>query len=181
MKDFWVFGYGSLMWRPGFAFAERRTAHLDGLNRRMCVYSFVHRGTPERPGLVMGLDHGGHCLGAAYRVRPEDWPHTLDYLRAREQVTSVYREIHHVVHLDGEEGEPVEALLYEADPAHVQYAGALTLDDQVLHVVQGQGVSGSCRDYLFQTCDHLREVGIHDAHLEALEARVRAALTAAFR
>jgi glutathione-specific gamma-glutamylcyclotransferase len=114
-------------------------------------------------------------------VRPEDWPHTLDYLRAREQVTSVYREIHHVVHLDGEEGEPVEAFLYEADPAHVQYAGALTLDDQVRHVIEGQGVSGSCRDYLFQTCDHLREVGIHDAHLEALEARVRAALTAAFR
>jgi cation transport protein ChaC len=175
MKDFWVFGYGSLMWRPGFAFAERRMAWLDGLNRRMCVYSFVHRGTPERPGLVMGLDDGGHCWGAAYRVRSEDWTDTLAYLRAREQVTSVYRESQHAVKLDTIDGDTVTALIYQADHAHPQYAGRLDLDAQVRHVVQGVGVSGTCRDYLFQTCEHLREVGVHDEPLEALEQRVRTA------
>src|SRR5215471_21711026 len=91
-EDLWIFGYGSLIWRPGFAFIECVPARLLGLHRALCVYSFVHRGTPERPGLVLGLDHGGACRGVAYRVRGDSHAQTIAYLRARAQVTHVYRE-----------------------------------------------------------------------------------------
>jgi glutathione-specific gamma-glutamylcyclotransferase len=90
--DLWVFGYGSLIWRPGFTFIERIPARLFGLHRALCVYSFVHRGTPECPGLVLGLDRGGACRGLAYRVGADKRAETIAYLRAREQVTKVYRE-----------------------------------------------------------------------------------------
>src|SRR3954454_21993452 len=91
--DLWVFGYGSLMWRPGFEFIEQVPARLIGEHRALCVYSFVHRGTPERPGLVLGLDRGGACRGVAFRVPQKHRLATVAYLRAREQVTSVYREV----------------------------------------------------------------------------------------
>src|SRR5579864_7424696 len=91
-EDLWVFGYGSLMWRPGFQFVERLPARLIGEHRALCVYSFVHRGTPEKPGLVLGLDRGGACRGVAFRVTATKRAATVEYLRAREQVTSVYRE-----------------------------------------------------------------------------------------
>jgi glutathione-specific gamma-glutamylcyclotransferase len=76
-EDLWVFGYGSLIWRPGFTYAERVPARLIGAHRALCVYSFVHRGTPENPGLVLGLDHGGTCRGIAYRVVVQDRAATL--------------------------------------------------------------------------------------------------------
>src|SRR5208282_4138064 len=130
--DLWVFGYGSLMWRPGFDFLERAPARLIGLHRALCVYSFVHRGTPERPGLVLGLDRGGTCRGVAFRVAPRSRAATITYLRAREQVTSVYRETMRRVWLKGDAGRPtsslqVSALCYVVDRSHVQYAGRLSL------------------------------------------------------
>src|ERR1700751_5621686 len=91
--DLWVFGYGSLMWRPGFPFLEQVPARLIGEHRALCVYSFVHRGTPEKPGLVLGLDRGGACRGVAFRVPGAARSDTLTYPRRREQVTSVYREV----------------------------------------------------------------------------------------
>src|SRR6266700_1381916 len=90
-EDLWVFAYGSLMWRPGFPFVERVPARLFGAHRALCVLSHVHRGTPERPGLVLGLDRGGTCRGIAYRTTASERPETLAYLRSREQVTGVYR------------------------------------------------------------------------------------------
>src|SRR5438094_1789593 len=110
--DFWVFGYGSLMWRPGFAVRERVEARLIGAHRALCVYSFVHRGTPERPGLVLGLDRGGACRGIAYRVAAAERTATVAYLRAREQVTSVYRESMRRVWLEGEPEKAAAALCY---------------------------------------------------------------------
>src|SRR5438477_555682 len=110
--DLWVFGYGSLMWRPGFTFLERVEARLIGAHRSLCVYSFVHRGTPERPGLVLGLDRGGTCRGIAFRVAATERAATVAYLRAREQVTAVYRECVRRVWLKSEPQRSVAALCY---------------------------------------------------------------------
>ena len=103
-EDLWVFGYGSLIWRPGFEYVERVPAHIIGMHRSLCVYSFDHRGTPERPGLVLGLDFGGACRGIAYRVAAKHRAATLAYLRGREQTTAVYRELVRGVWLDGTAG-----------------------------------------------------------------------------
>src|SRR5476649_1380063 len=127
-EDLWVFAYGSLMWRPGFEYLERRNARLVGAHRALCVYSFVHRGTPERPRLVLGLDHGGNCRGIAYRVAAAKRAATIDYLRAREQVTNVYREASRSVWLDDDPQQSVHALGYMVDRGHRQYAGRLPLD-----------------------------------------------------
>jgi glutathione-specific gamma-glutamylcyclotransferase len=167
----WVFGYGSLMWRPGFDHVERRPALIRGYHRSLCIYSHVHRGTPERPGLVLGLDTGGSCHGMAFRVEPERWQETLDYLRGREQVTMVYREtMLQARFLDGEGG--AEALAYVVDRRHSQYAGKLGLEEQTQFVRQGAGRSGANPDYVLSTVAHLREMGIHDTRLEAIAARL---------
>src|SRR5262245_12280652 len=126
--ELWVFGYGSLMWRPGFAYLERTEARLIGAHRALCVYSFVHRGTPERPGLVLGLDRGGACRGIAYRVAASERAETIAYLRAREQVTMVYRDTTRRVWLSNNPTRPVTALCYVVDRSHPQYAGRLTLE-----------------------------------------------------
>ena len=124
LAQFWVFGYGSLMWRPGFDFAESAPALIRGYHRSLCVYSFVHRGTPDFPGLVFGLDRGGSCHGMAFRVDGERWHDTLAYLRGREQVTMVYREINVGLKLLGT-ARTVRAVTYVADRKHPQYAGRL--------------------------------------------------------
>ena len=117
-EDLWVFGYGSLMWRPGFEFCERVEARLIGAHRALCVYSFVHRGTPERPGLVLGLDHGGACRGIAFRVAAANRAATIHYLREREQVTMIYRECVRLVRLKNEPQYAVSALCYMVDRSH---------------------------------------------------------------
>lgn len=159
------------MWRPGFDFAERRRARLYGLHRSLCVYSHIHRGTPERPGLVMGLDLGGSCDGIVYGIMPEAREATLAYLRSREQVTMVYREITCKVRF-GDGSPPADAVTYAVDRDHLQYAGKLSIDEQVKLVHQGRGQSGACRDYVLNTVRHLRDMSIHDGTLERLAARL---------
>jgi cation transport protein ChaC len=171
-EDFWVFGYGSLMWRPGFPFAERRHARLVGYHRALCVLSHVHRGTPERPGLVLGLDRGGSCAGIAFRVAPEEASGAHAYLRAREQVTGVYLERRLRVRLD--DGRGVRAVAYVVDRGHPQYAGDLGEADLLAFVRQGRGVSGANPDYVRSTHDHLVEMGVVDPVL----ARISEALAA---
>lgn len=166
MDDFWVFGYGSLMWRPGFDHLEARPARLFGYHRALCVRSFVHRGTPERPGLVLGLDRGGSCQGVVFRVSAQDQPKVVDYLRARELVTNVYLETVRRVRLGT--GEHVRALTYVVDRTHHQYAGALTADDAHLSVRSAKGQSGPNDEYVLNTVEHLRTLGIRDHHLEAI-------------
>lgn len=169
MQGFWIFGYGSLMWRPGFDHARRLPAKVHGFHRSLCIYSHVHRGTPEQPGLVLGLDRGGSCQGVAFEVEAANWDETIAYLRAREQVTSVYLERRVSAHLAGQ-GEAVHAVTYVADRSHRQYAGKLGSDDLIAHVRKGRGVSGACVDYVRNTLEHLREMRIHDPGLERIAA-----------
>jgi cation transport protein ChaC len=166
--DLWVFGYGSLMWRPGFEFIEQAPATLIGEHRALCVYSFVHRGTPEKPGLVLGLDRGGACRGAAFRIAAKHRAATVTYLRAREQVTSVYREVMRSVWLENEPRLRVSALAYVVDRGHVQYAGRLSLAEQLRHVLQGHGQSGPNREYVLSTVKAIEAEGFRDSQLHQL-------------
>lgn len=168
--DLWIFGYGSLMWRPGFSFLERRLATVRGYHRALCVYSHVHRGTPQRPGLVLGLDRGGSCKGIAFRVAAAEAAETIAYLRVREQATLVYRELHLRARL--EDSRSVTALSYAADRSHGQYAGRLDREELARLVLQGEGVSGANPEYVRNTHAHLAELGIHDATLAWLAERL---------
>jgi cation transport protein ChaC len=172
--DLWVFGYGSLMWRPGFDFVERADARLIGAHRSLCVYSFFHRGTPERPGLVLGLDRGGACRGVAFRIAAAKRAETVAYLRAREQVTMVYREFVRQVRLKTHPEERlVSALCYMVDRSHPQYAGRLGLDQQLHLVRQGHGQSGHNRDYVLQTVAALETLGYRETELHQLAERLK--------
>ncbi|HWF96291.1 MAG TPA: gamma-glutamylcyclotransferase [Xanthobacteraceae bacterium] len=179
-EDLWVFGYGSLMWRPGFDFRERVEARLTGAHRALCVYSFVHRGTPERPGLVLGLDRGGACQGIAFRVASVDRTKTIAYLRTREQATGVYRESVRRVSLKGapgslkgEPGRQVRALCYVVDRSHVQYAGRLPLTEQLHYIRQGHGQSGPNRDYVLATVTAMEALGLRESELHLLAERLK--------
>ncbi len=166
MSDFWVFGYGSLMWKPGFEPVERRGARMFGVHRSLCVYSWVHRGTRQKPGLVLGLDVGGSCRGVAFKVAGHARDQTIDYLRQREQVTSVYKEVWRRIVLD--DGSSQTALVYVADRRNEQYAGTLDINDQARLIAGGSGQSGANVDYVLATLELLRAEQIHDHHLEAL-------------
>ena len=168
--DLWVFGYGSLMWRPGFDHEERTLATLHGFHRALCVLSHVHRGTPERPGLVLGLDRGGSCRGVAFRVPHQNRDATMAYLAAREQVTMVYRETWHNLRLA--DGRMVRGVAYTVDRGHRQYRKHMPLPDLLEHVRHSVGVSGPNPDYVRNTHAHLLEMGIRDTTLEWLSENV---------
>ena len=170
MNDLWVFGYASLIWRPGFAFEEQAKARLAGYHRSLCVRSHVHRGTPERPGLVFGLDRGGSCVGMAFRVRHEEQAAVLAYLRERELVTNVYREVTASVRLL--DGRPVRALAFVVDRGHSQYAGAVSIDHAAEVVSGAHGQSGPNTDYVRSSLTEIKAMGLRDPWLEAVVARL---------
>ncbi|AJE48372.1 gamma-glutamylcyclotransferase [Celeribacter indicus] len=175
-RGFWVFGYGSLIWNPGFEPVERVPATLSGFARSFCMWSIHHRGTPDLPGLVLALDaaEGGRCRGIAFRVGPERAAATLAELRERELVSSAYLERRVPLALD--DGRVVPALAYVVDPAHVQYTGPLSLERQAEVIAAATGGRGPNADYLFNTASHLAEIGMEDAELTELAARVRTRL-----
>jgi cation transport protein ChaC len=170
MGDFWVFGYGSLIWRPGFAHTRTVRAQVHGFRRALCVRSFVHRGTPQRPGLVLGLDRGGSCIGLAFQVPGELRDEVMAYLRARELVTHVYRE--RLLPISLPDGERAEAVSYVVDRRHEQYAGALHAEEAAAHVRGAVGQSGPNEEYVRNTVDHLRALGIRDHWLEDVARRL---------
>ena len=169
-----MFGYGSLMWRPGFPFVERRSARLQGLRRAFCIHSVHHRGTYARPGLVLGLARGGAVRGAAYRVEASAWPETYAYLLEREQPTETYVEARRTVRLD--DGRRVEALCFLSDRSHPQWAGDLGAEREAERIAGAEGLSGRNVDYLRDLVDHLRAEGVRDRRMEGLLARVDALL-----
>jgi cation transport protein ChaC len=168
----WVFGYGSLMWRPGFDFVERQSAILHGRRRAFCIYSVHHRGAPARPGLVLGLAPGGAVRGAAYRVGADAWAEVSAYLRAREQPTETYFETWRDVRLADRRRVP--ALVFLSDLGHDQWAGVLDLEAQARLIAGASGLSGRNVDYLRDLVVHLREEGVADRTMEGLLARVEA-------
>jgi cation transport protein ChaC len=171
-SEHWVFGYGSLMWRPGFAFAERSPATLHGRRRAFCIYSVHHRGTYERPGLVLGLAPGGACRGAAYRIPEADWPEVYAYLLEREQPTETYIEARRPVRLA--DGRLVDCLVFLSDVHHPQWAGALSLERQAELIAGATGLSGRNVDYLRDLVDHLRQEGVRDRCMDELLRLVKA-------
>jgi cation transport protein ChaC len=165
-EPLWVFGYGSLMWKPGFEFSERVPGLLRGFHRSLCIYSNRHRGTAECPGLVLGLDRGGACKGIAFRVPPGLETETHAYLTEREQPNRVYIEV--FPHIRLADGRAVRALAYVVDRKHRQYAGKLDHAEIIRLVSQGNGQSGACRDYVLNTLASMDEMGVTDHALDWL-------------
>jgi cation transport protein ChaC len=170
-SDLWIFAYGSLLWEPGFPYCDAAPALLRGHHRSFCVHSTGHRGTPERPGLVLGLDRGGTCKGVAYRVPAIDVPAALSYLWEREMKSRVYdlRELE--VQLPHRR---VGALAFVVDRTHPHYAGGLSLAATARLIQQGVGASGTARTYFDRTLDELDRLGAIDGHLNRLAEIVHA-------
>jgi cation transport protein ChaC len=169
--EFFVFGYGSLMWNPGFVHVDARPGLVSGCHRRFCIYSHRYRGSPARPGLVLGLDRGGSCRGVLFRLTRDQMTEALPYLEKREMISAVYKP--RVVRVRHAEGQ-TEALCFVADRTHPQYAGMLD-DEQCARIIaHSSGERGSNPDYLENTLQHLRDLGIVDRDLVRLSKRVRA-------
>ena len=168
----WVFGYGSLLWNPGFPYREKVIATLPGWHRSFCMRSIHHRGTEENPGLVLALDadEAAHCQGLALLVEEGHEEKTLEELRERELISSAYLE--KMLHVDLRDGRRVEAVTYVIDPHHVQYCH-LELEEQAQIISTAVGGRGPNTDYLHNTASHLFELGIEDEDLDWLSARVR--------
>ncbi len=170
----WVFGYGSLIWEPGFEVAEHSVARLLGYRRSFCMRSIHHRGTVEDPGLVLALDKAAdaHCDGIALRAAPGTEAATLDYLRERELISSAYLEV--TVEVALMDGRNTPATCYVIDEDHDQYCGDLPLEEQAQIIAQAAGGRGPNFEYLFNTSNHLKELGLDDAELNWLSKRVTA-------
>jgi glutathione-specific gamma-glutamylcyclotransferase len=164
----WVFGYGSLVWNPGFSFLRSERALLHGAHRSLSIYSHRHRGTKDKPGLVFGLSRGGSCRGIAFEVEAARWDEIFAYLEAREQDTGVYRPAWRSVAL--EDGARVRALAYLVNESHPQFAGELDVAEQVRLVLGGTGESGHNTEYVRNTARQLLALGIRDQTLMAIVA-----------
>lgn len=169
----WVFGYGSLMWNPGFEFIDKQVANLAEYHRSFCMRSIHHRGTVEAPGLVLALDAatGASCDGVAFQVAGDVADQVLEYLRARELISSAYLEADLPITL--RDGRQVQAVTYVIDPEHVQYCGQLPLEEQARIIKTAVGGRGPNTEYLHSTATQLHELGISDADLDWLSTRVR--------
>jgi cation transport protein ChaC len=170
--DFWVFAYGSLIWNPGFPYKSREPAKLSGYRRGYCIVSYIYRGTPEAPGLVLGLERGGQCEGVGYLVAGELREPTMRYLRERELVTSVYDET--LVNIETRDGARHQAYTYVANPAHEQYAEMRDFDAAVAVIAGASGIAGPNYEYAINTWANLAGLGISDPLVERIADALRA-------
>lgn len=167
-RDLWIFGYGSLMWRPEFRYERKSIGLLKGYHRALCILSTRYRGTERKPGLVMGLCRGGSCWGMAFRIPAERVPGVLAKLWAREMLRRVYEP--RLLPVQVAQGRKVRALAFVADSAHPQYVRELDLHRRAQLVAQGIGQRGRCTEYIRRTLEHMYELGVSDPHLaEVLE------------
>jgi cation transport protein ChaC len=167
----WLFGYGSLIWNPAFHFTDRLIGTIYGYHRRFCLWTHIGRGCPERPGLVLGLERGGSCRGAAFHIAPDAVEEELAIVWRREMLSGAY--VPRWVGVHTALGE-LRAITFLINRAHERYARSLP-DDRVAEVIAtAEGWLGPCADYLINTVDHLAELGIRDRPLERLRAQVLA-------
>lgn len=170
----WIFGYGSLMWRPDFPFRRSAPARLDGWHRALCIRSEHWRGTPERPGCVLGLAAGGSCVGRAFAIAAEEEAAILEAVDRRENVRGYLYERRRVPVTLLDTGEVVPAWTYLARTEDPRFERDLPRAE-LLHRLRGaQGLGGTNLDYLRETVAHLRELGIREPELEALLAEALA-------
>ncbi|NKB55389.1 MAG: gamma-glutamylcyclotransferase [Alphaproteobacteria bacterium] len=167
----WVFGYGSLMWNPAFHYAEKRSGMIHGYHRSYCMWSPGGRGTPELPGLMLALDHGGACRGMAFRIAPEQVHEELDIIWSREMIGQAYEA--RWVPVKTQEG-PVHALTFVINRDYIRYAGKVPRDVQAAHLATATGRMGSSMEYLENTVAHLDELGIGDGPMHDILKRARA-------
>lgn len=169
----WVFGYGSLLWNPGFPIKSQEIAILDGYERSFCMKSIHHRGTEATPGLVLALSKSAktRCTGIGFEVDPDAHDATMTYLRERELVSAAYLEV--TVPISLGDGRAVDAVTYVIDPKHEQYMCDLSLERQAQMMAQAVGGRGPNDEYLYNTVEHLQKMSIRDADLEWLASRVR--------
>jgi cation transport protein ChaC len=167
----WVFAFGSLIWNPAFHFVERRTARIHGFHRQFCLWARAGRGSAEKPGLMLSLVSGGSCTGVAYRLAARAAATELDVLWRREMATMAYRPVWTTAHTPK---GPEPAVAFSANRLHERYVPGLEEEAVARYLSTGAGPMGRCCDYLFDTVAHLRQLGIRDRRLEALEKRVRA-------
>ena len=170
-RDVWLFAYGSLIWNPAFHFVEHRIATVHGLHRRFCLWTHLGRGSPDQPGLVLGLDRGGQCRGVAYRIAASEVEAELDLVWRREMVTASYRP--RWVRAASGAG-PMRVLTFVINRAHERYARGLGEEELIRTLATARGALGSCAEYLSSTASHLKELGIADAGLERLTSLVEA-------
>lgn len=171
-EDRWVFGYGSLMWLPGFEAVERLPGKAQGWHRGFTLKSTLAWGSEERPGLIAALHPGGACLGAALRIRASDWTDVHAYLRDRERA---YRWVE--VDVQVPDGRRVRATTFAYDPAHPRAVGRLPFDETVRLIGQGIGSKGSSRDYLANTLASVVELGgIRNRYLDRVHRAIAATL-----
>jgi glutathione-specific gamma-glutamylcyclotransferase len=162
-----IFAYGSLMWRPDFEYVSAVPGTVTGYHRRLSIISHHYRGTAERPGLVLGLDTGGSCVGVLYEVSLAKWAEVLTYIRKRELISEAYREVVHEVQLV-DQLKTAQAVTYVVNHGHTQYFAPQPISKTLAMVTQGHGLAGSCVDYILNTVAHLRGLGIHEDELETL-------------
>jgi cation transport protein ChaC len=169
-EDVWVFGYGSLIWRPEFDFVERRLALLRGHHRALCLWSRVNRGTPETPGLVFGLDRGGACRGVVYRLAGAQVPTFFPQLWDREMPTGAYgaRWINCATPAGA-----VRALVFVMDRHNPLMCPPLPRDELLAIVRRTRGRYGSCIDYVTETDTALHQAGIQDRRLQVIAQALR--------
>ena len=173
-EDLWIFGYGSLIWDPGFPVAEQVIGRVHGYHRSFCMRSIHHRGTVETPGLVLALDKSSDdwCDGVAFRVARGEEEKTLDYLRERELISSAYLEVQ--LNVDLQSGDQVRTTSFIIDADHDQYCGGLSLDEQARIISHSIGGRGPNWEYLYNTAQHLEELGLSDPDLNWLCGEVAA-------
>lgn len=169
-EEAWVFAYGSLMWNPALEFAEASPCRVEGWRRSFCFWTPYGRGTPELPGLMLGLEGGGSCEGIAYRLAPHQVRSELEILWNREMLSGVYQARWIPTRL--RDGRTVTAVTFVVETAHCQYCGDLSLERAAHHIAFAEGRRGACRDYLINTAEHARSLGIHDPYIEELMERV---------